>query len=111
MNAGFPGLYSTLSSKLGSLKESIGNWWDGLWSEETASPAQGSGPRIPAAPGAPEDVAEEQDRWARAAGDRAAAPQSLTLHIANITLPNVKDAQDFFTELQAAATEMGESMA
>ena len=111
MNAGFPGLYSTLSSKLGSLKESIGNWWDGLWSEETASPAQGSGPRIPAAPGAPEDVAEEQDRRARAAGDRAAAPQSWTLHIANITLPNVKDAQDFFTELQAAATEMGESMA
>lgn len=111
MNAGFPGLYNTLSSKLGSLKESIGNWWDGLWSEETASPAQGSGPMIPAAPGAPEDVAGEQDRRARAAGDRAAAPQSWTLHIANITLPNVKDAQDFFTELQAAATEMGESMA
>ena len=111
MNAGFPGLYNTLSSKLGSLKESIGNWWDGLWGEENASPAQGSGPMIPAAPGAPEDVAEEQDRRARAAGDRAAAPQSWTLHIANITLPNVKDAQDFFTELQAAATEMGESMA
>lgn len=111
MNAGFPGLYNTLSGKLGSLKESIGNWWDGLWSEEKNSPAQGSGPVIPAAPGAPEDVAEEQDRRARAAGDRAAAQQSWTLHIANITLPNVQDAQDFFTELQAAAVEMGESMA
>ena len=111
MNAGFPGLYNTLSGKLGSLKESIGNWWDGLWSEEKSSPAQGSGPVMPAAPGAPEDVAEEQDRRARAAGDRAAAPQSWTLHIANITLPNVQDAQDFFTELQAAAVEMGESMA
>ena len=111
MNAGFPGLYNTLSSKLGTLKDSIGNWWNGLWGEENTSPAQGSGPVIPAAPGAPEDVAEEQDRRARAAGDRAAAPQSWTLHIANITLPNVKDAQDFFTELQAAATEMGESMA
>lgn len=111
MNAGFPGLYNTLSGKLGSLKESIGNWWDGLWSEEKSSPAQGSGPVMPAAPGAPEDVAEEQDRRARAVGDRAAAPQSWTLHIANITLPNVQDAQDFFTELQAAAVEMGESMA
>lgn len=111
MNAGFPGLYNTLSGKLGSLKESIGNWWDGLWSEEKSSPAQGSGPVMSAAPGAPEDVAEEQDRRPRAAGDRAAAPQSWTLHIANITLPNVQDAQDFFTELQAAAVEMGESMA
>lgn len=76
-----------------------------------ALPLTGEPEDIPAAPGAPEDVAEEQDRRARAAGDRAAAPQSWTLHIANITLPNVKDAQDFFTELQAAATEMGESMA
>ena len=66
---------------------------------------------IPDAPGAPEGVAEEQARRARQAGDRAAAPQSWTLHIANITLPNVKDANDFFADLQAAATEMGESMA
>lgn len=111
MNAGFPGLYNTLSSKLGSLKESIGNWWDGLWGGENTSPAQGSGPMIPAAPGAPEDVAGEQDRRARAAGDRTAAPQYWTLHIANITLPNVKNAQEFYDELQAAATDLGESMA
>ena len=26
-------------------------------------------------------------------------------------IPNVKDAQDFFADLQAAATEMGENMA
>ena len=170
MNAGFPGLYNTLSSKLGSLKESLGSWWDGLWGDNDApTPANGQAPipvslngplslldegvnmnfsnlynplfsklgsaresidswwdalwsdgdaavpapspAIPAAPGAPEDVAEEQDRRARAAGDQAAAPQSWTLNIANITLPNVKDAQDFYTDLQAAATEMGESMA
>ena len=123
MNAGFPGLYNTLSSKLGSLKESIGNWWDGLWNgkEGTAPALEQAGAAspgapdvrgfIPPVPGTPQDVTEARENRARAAGDRAAAPQSWTLHIANITLPNVKDAQDFFTELQAAATEMGESMA
>lgn len=115
MNAGFPGLYKTLSGKLGSLKESLGNWWDGLWSDKNGMPAPATeapqGPVIPDAPGAPEGVAEEQARRAGQAGDRAAGPQSWTLHIANITLPNVKDAQDFFADLQAAATEMGESMA
>lgn len=111
MNAGFPGLYNTLSSKLGSLKESIGNWWDGLWTNAASVPATGERPVVPDAPGMPAELAEEQARRARAAGDTAAAPQSWTLHIANITLPNVKDAQDFYADLQAAATEMGESMA
>lgn len=112
MNAGFPGLYATLSGKLGSLKESIGSWWDGLWkTTDVPVPATGEQPVVPDVPGMPADLAEEQERRARAAGDRAAAPQSWTLHIANITLPNVKDAQDFFADLQAAATEMGENMA
>ena len=111
MNAGFPGLYNTLSSKLGSLKESIGNWWDGLWTNAASVPATGERPVVPDAPGMPAELAEEQARRARAAGDTAAAPQSWTLHIANITLPNVRDAQDFYADLQAAATEMGESMA
>lgn len=112
MNAGFPGLYATLSGKLGSLKESISSWWDGLWKiTDVPVPATGEQPVVPDAPGMPADLAEEQERRARAAGDRAAAPQSWTLHIANITLPNVKDAQDFFADLQAAATEMGENMA
>ena len=112
MNAGFPGLYATLSGKLGSLKESISSWWDGLWkTTDVPVPATGEQPVVPDAPGMPADLAEEQERRARAAGDRAAAPQSWTLHIANITLPNVKDAQDFFADLQAAATEMGENMA
>lgn len=110
MNAGFPGLYNTLSGKLGSLKESIGNWWDGLWGGENTSPAQGSGPMIPAAPGAPRDVTEARENRASAAGERT-APQYWTLHIANITLPNVKNAQDLYDELQAAATDMGESTA
>ena len=74
-------------------------------------PATGERPVVPDAPGMPAELAEEQARRARAAGDTAAAPQSWTLHIANITLPNVKDAQDFYADLQAAATEMGESMA
>lgn len=122
MNAGFPGLYNTLSSKLGSLKESIGNWWDGLWNgkEGTAPALEQAGAAspgapdargfIPPVPGTPRDVTEVRENRASASGERT-APQSWTLHIANITLPNVKDAQDFFTELQAAATEMGESMA
>ena len=111
MNAGFPGLYNTLSGKLGNLKESIGNWWDGLWTNAASVPATGERPVVPDAPGMPAELAEEQACRARAAGDTAAAPQSWTLHIANITLPNVKDAQDFYADLQAAATEMGESMA
>ena len=111
MNAGFPGLYATLSGKLGNLKESIGNWWDGLWTNAASVPATGERPVVPDAPGMPAELAEEQARRARDAGDTAAAPQSWTLHIANITLPNVKDAQDFYADLQAAATEMGESMA
>ena len=68
-------------------------------------------PTIPPAPGTSGAIAEEQARRARQDGDRAAAPQSWTLHIGNITLPNVKDAQDFFNELQAAATDLGEGMA
>lgn len=113
MNAGFPGLYNTLTGKLGSLKESLGNWWDGLWSDKhgVPGPEAPQGPEIPDAPGAPEDMAETRARRAGGAGDRATAPQSWTLHIANITLPNVKDAQDFFADLQAAAMEMGESTA
>lgn len=122
MNAGFPGLYNTLSSKLGSLKDSIGNWWNGLWNgkEGTApalEPAGAASPGapdvrgfIPPVPGTPQDVTEARENRANASGERA-TPQYWTLHIANITLPNVTNAQDLYTELQAAATEMGESMA
>lgn len=111
MNAGFPGLYNTLSGKLGSLKESIGTWWDGLWGNGVPAPATGEAPMVPDAPGMPADVAEARSRQGLSAGDKAAASQSWTLHIANITLPNVKDAQDFYADLQAAATEMGGSLA
>lgn len=111
MNAGFPGLYNTLSGKLGSLKESIGTWWDGLWGNGVPAPATGEAPMVPDAPGMPADVAEARSRQGLPAGDKAAASQSWTLHIANITLPNVKDAQDFYADLQAAATEMGGSLA
>lgn len=112
MNAGFPGLYATLSGKLGNLKESIGNWWDGLWTNTGAPvPTTGEQPMVPDAPGMPADVAEARSRQGLSAGDKAAASQSWTLHIANITLPNVKDAQDFYADLQAAATEMGGSLA
>lgn len=114
MSSGLPGLYKTFSGALGSLKDGLGNWWAGVWGkQEVPVPTSDgfAGPKIPDAPGMPEDVAEEQARRARQDGDRAAAPQAWTLHIANITLPNVKEAQDFFSELQAAATEYGESMA
>lgn len=114
MTSGMPGLYKTFSGALGGLKDGLGNWWAGVWgNQDVAAPAADGfvGPKIPDAPGMPDDVAEEQARRARQDGDRAASPQAWTLHIANITLPNVKDAQDFFSELQAAATEYGESMA
>ncbi|WP_302554386.1 phage tail tape measure protein [uncultured Bilophila sp.] len=112
MNAGFPGLYATLSGKLGSLKESIGTWWDGLWGDKGVPvPATGEAPVVPDAPGLPADVAEARTRQGLATGEQTAASQSWTLHIANITLPNVKDAQDFYADLQAAATEMGGSLA
>lgn len=111
MNAGFPGLYNTLSGKLGSLKESIGTWWDGLWGNGVPAPATGEAPMVPDAPGMSADVAEARSRQGLAAGDQAAGSQSWTLHIANITLPNVKNAQDFYEDLQAAATEMGGSLA
>lgn len=111
MNAGFPGLYATLSNKLSSLKESIGTWWDGLWGNGVPAPATGEAPMVPDAPGMSADVAEARSRQGLAAGDQAAGSQSWTLHIANITLPNVKNAQDFYEDLQAAATEMGGSLA
>ena len=111
MNAGFPGLYATLSNKLSSLKESIGTWWDGLWGNGIPAPATGEAPMVPDAPGMSADVAEARSRQGLAAGDQAAVSQSWTLHIANITLPNVKNGQSFYEDLQAAATEMGGSLA
>ena len=111
MNAGFPGLYATLSNKLSSLKESIGTWWDGLWGNGVPAPATGEAPMVPDAPGMSADVAEARSRQGLAAGDQAAVSQSWTLHIANITLPNVKNGQSFYEDLQAAATEMGGSLA
>ena len=111
MNAGFPGLYATLSNKLSSLKESIGTWWDGLWGNGIPAPATGEAPMVPDAPGMSADVAEARSQQGLAAGDQAAVSQSWTLHIANITLPNVKNGQSFYEDLQAAATEMGGSLA
>ena len=111
MNAGFPGLYATLSNKLSSLKESIGTWWDGLWGNGVPAPVTGEAPMVPDAPGMSADVAEARSRQGLAAGDQAAVSQSWTLHIANITLPNVKNGQSFYEDLQAAATEMGGSLA
>ena len=128
MSSGAPGLYKTLSGALGGVRDGIGGIWNGLWGKnEVPDPTVGGtmaanvspvptlenapSPTIPPAPGASGAIAEEQARRARQDGDRAAAPQSWTLHIGNITLPNVKDAQDFFNELQAAATDLGEGMA
>ena len=54
---------------------------------------------------------EGQQERARQAGDTAAQPRYWTLHIANITLPNVKDANSFYDELRQAATEYGEGLA
>ena len=109
-----PALYKTLSGALDGIKGGISNWWNGLWGKpEMPAPDGGAaqGPNIPEAPGAGADASEEQARSFRQDGHQAAAPAAWTLHIANITLPNVKNAQDFYNDLQAAATEYGEGTA
>lgn len=107
MNAGFPALQSTLSSKLSAVGEGISKFWNGLWaSDEMAIPAANiETPNIPEGTGISADMAERQAQRDRMSGNMAASPQSWTINVANITLPNVKDAQDFYNDLQAAATQ------
>lgn len=108
VNAGFPSLMQTISGKFQTLKEGLGSVWQSLFGGDDAPEL--IAPKIPEPPGMPKDVAEarQSDAASQASGQ---TQQSFALHIANITLPNVKDANDFYDQLKSAAMEYGESMA
>ncbi|WP_165064448.1 phage tail tape measure protein [Desulfovibrio sp. ZJ200] len=108
VNAGFPSLMQTISGKFQTLKDGLGSVWQSLFGGEDAP--EFNAPKMPEPPGMPGDVAQERqhDAASRAGGQ---TQPSFTLHIANITLPNVKDANDFYDQLKSAAMEYGESMA
>ncbi len=103
VNAGFPSLLQNISGKFQGIKDGLGNWWDSLWSNETPE-VKAEAPKIPDAPDMPQAVAEARDRQLASRGQDAAG-QSWTVHIANITLPNVQNGRDFCSELDAAILE------
>lgn len=108
VSAGFPSLMQTISGKFQTLKDGLGSVWQSLFGGDDAPELVA--PRIPDAPGMPRDVAEARQHDAASRAVSQEQP-SFTLHIANITLPNVKDANDFYDQLKSAAMEYGESMA
>lgn len=103
VNAGFPSLLQNISGKFQGIKDGLGNWWDSLWGNETPE-VKAEAPKIPDAPEIPKDVAEARDRQLASRGQEEAG-QSWTVHIANITLPNVQNGKDFCSELDAAIVE------
>lgn len=108
VNAGFPSLMQTISGKFQTLKDGLGSVWQSLFGGEDAPELKA--PKVPEPPGMPRDVAQDRQRDAASRAE-SQAQQTFILHIANITLPNVKDANDFYDQLKSAAMEYGESMA
>lgn len=108
VNAGFPSLMQTISGKFQTLKDGLGGVWQSIFGGDEAPELKA--PKIPEPPGTPREVAEARQQEA-ASRARGPEQQSFTLHIANITLPNVKDANDFYDQLKSAALEYGEGMA
>lgn len=108
VNAGFPSLMQTISGKFQTLKDGLGSVWQSLFGGEDAPELKA--PKVPEPPGMPRDMAQDRQRDAAARAE-SQAQQTFILHIANITLPNVKDANDFYDQLKSAAMEYGESMA
>lgn len=104
VNAGFPSLLQNISGKFQSIRDGLGNWWDSLWGNEQTPEIRPQAPKIPDAPDMPQAVAEARER--QLTGRRQdAAGQTWTVHIANITLPNVQNGRDFCSELDAAILE------
>lgn len=104
VNAGFPSLLQNISGKFQSIRDGLGNWWDSLWGNEQTPEIRPQAPKIPDAPDMPQAVAEAKER--QLTGRRQdAAGQTWTVHIANITLPNVQNGRDFCSELDAAILE------
>lgn len=66
-------------------------------------------PRAPEPPAwSPESSDRESPQFTR---DKGRSGTTMTVHIGNISLPNVKNAQEFFDELQNSMMEYGESIA
>lgn len=108
VNAGFPSLMQTISGKFQTLKDGLGGVWQSIFGGDETPELKA--PKIPEPPGTPREVVEARQQEA-ASRARGPEQQSFTLHIANITLPNVKDANDFYDQLKSAALEYGEGMA
>ncbi len=104
VNAGFPSLLQNISGKFQSIRDGLGNWRGSLWGNEQTPEIRPQAPNIPDAPDMPQEVAEARER--QLTGRRQdAAGQTWTVHIANITLPNVQNGRDFCSELDAAILE------
>lgn len=104
VNAGFPSLLNNISGKFQSIREGLGNWWDSLWGNEQTPEIRPQAPNIPDAPDMPQEVAAARERQLTGRRQEAAG-QTWTVHIANITLPNVREGRDFCSELDAAILE------
>lgn len=104
VNAGFPSLLQNISGKFQNIRDGLGEWWAGLWGNDQTPEIRARAPRIPDAPEVTREAAEARERQPQA-GRREAAGQSWTVHIANITLPNVRNGRDFCSELDAAILE------
>ena len=109
VTAGAGTLFSAVSGALGSVGTGISDWWGGLFADENVQTPAMRGPQIPEPPSfAPEN---EDAGGGKASYQGKGGASAWTLHIGNITLPNVKDAQGFFDDLQDAALEYGDATA
>lgn len=108
VQAGFPSLQNTITGKFQALKEGIGGLWNSLFGKEAAG-IMAQEPVVPDVPEPSGKIAQARETALQAG--TISTQKNYTLHIANITLPNVKDANDFMAQCEAAAAEYGESMA
>lgn len=103
VNAGFPSLLQNISGKFQGIRDGLGKWWAGLWSDGQTPEINPQAPIIPDAPEMARDLAEAREK--RQGEQARSAAQTWTVHIANITLPNVQNGRDFCSELDAAILE------
>lgn len=103
VDAGAGSLFNTVSGSLGTVGASVNDWWSGLFSQ--GQDPNLLNPDIPAPPAfAPETDAETATQGTSTTGRGGT---NITVHIGNITLPDVKDAQGFLADLQDQIMEYG----
>ncbi len=103
LRASLAGGLDFIREKAGGLAQFLGSVFN---PEKPLTPPVIEPPAVPEPPGAPQDVTQARENMTRQDGDKY-----FTLHIANITLPNVKDANDLFAQLESVAVEYGETLA